>query len=111
MINQNNPSPAAQAEGICHTDAECVAMFADLTPEIKAPALAMLREELVPVVDQIRAAYTAAPDDWYVGYHFSWGMAVRNLLRQKGFGEDYFNVHNLDDIYVALVEEALSLKV
>jgi hypothetical protein len=37
-------------------------------------------------------------------------MSVRNLLREKGFNEKYFGVHNLDDIYVALVEEALDLK-
>ena len=85
-------------------------MYASLTPELKAPALEMLRTELAQVRDQIRAAYTAAPTDWYVSYHFGWGMAVRNLLREKGFGEDYFHIHNLDDIYVPLVEEAFGLK-
>lgn len=110
MSEQDVQSEAAKAAGVCHTDDECVKMYQGLTPEIKAPALEMLRKELAPVTDQIRAAFTAAPNDWYVSYHFGWGMAVRNLLREKGFGEEYFRVHNLDDIYVALVEEALGLK-
>jgi hypothetical protein len=109
-ISQDVQTPEATAQGVCHTDSECVQMYAALTPEVKAPALEMLRTELAPVVKEIRAAFTAAPKDWYVGYHFGWGMAVRNLLREKGFGEEYFKIHNLDDIYVALVEEALGLK-
>lgn len=100
-----------QNTGVCHTEAECVAMYAALTSEVKTPALEMLRKELASVADQIRAAFVAAPTDWYIGYHFGWGMAVRNLLRREGFGEDYFKVHNLDDIYVPLIEEALALKV
>lgn len=38
--------------------------------------------------------------------HFTWGMAVRNLLRDKGYGEKYFDVDNLDDYYVELIEKA-----
>ena len=109
MIDQTKTSPEADAKMVCHTDAECQQMYADLTPEVKAPALAMLAEELKPAVPEIQKAYAADPEGWYVGYHFGWGMAVRNLLREKGFGEEYFGVHNLDDIYVALVEEALKL--
>lgn len=109
MVNQEKQSEEAKAGGVCHTDAECEQMYKDLTPEVKAPALEMLRTELKSAVDEIRAAYIAAPEEWYVPFHFGWGMAVRNLLREKGFGEEYFKVHNLDDIYVALVEEALGL--
>jgi hypothetical protein len=109
MIDQTKPSPEADAKMVCHTDAECQQMYADLAPEVKAPALAMLAEELKTALPEIQKAYTAEPEGWYIGYHFTWGMAVRNLLRQKGFGEEYFKVHNLDDIYVALVEEALNL--
>jgi hypothetical protein len=70
----------------------------------------MLRTELASVKDQVRAACAADPEGWYTEFHFGWGMAVRNLLREKNFGEDYFHVHNLDDIYVALIEEALGLE-
>jgi hypothetical protein len=109
MIDQEKQSSEAEIKGICHTDAECKQMYKDLTPEIKAPAMAMLVNELKPATEQIQKAYNAEPNGWSVNYHFSWGMAVRNLLREKGYGEEYFGVHNLDDIYVALVEEALNL--
>lgn len=110
MINQNKQSKAAKAAGVCHTERECGQMYRELTPEIKAPALDMLRKELAPCTADIEAAFKRNPDGWYVKSHFHWGMAVRNLLRDKKFGEKYFKVHNLDDIYVALVEEALGLR-
>jgi hypothetical protein len=110
VIDQNKQSPAAKKQGICHTDAECQSMYADIPWETKKPVLAMLFSNLGAAKDEIRKAYAADPKGWYTGYHFGWGMAVRNLLREKGFGEKYFGVHNLDDIYVALVEEALELK-
>ena len=44
---------------------------------------------------------------WFAPYHFTWGMAIRNALRQNGFGEEYFMIENLDDIYVELVEDAV----
>ena len=110
VISQNVQSPEAIAQGCCHTDDECTQMYKDLTPEVKAPALAMLRTELAPVIPQVKAAYLVDPEGWIAHYHFGWGMAVRNLLREKGFSEEYFKIHNLDDIYVALVEEALDLK-
>lgn len=104
-----SPSPEATKQGVCHTDTECMHMYADIDDGLKAPALAMLKISLEPVLTDIRLAYNKSPKDWTVGYHFGWGMAVRNLLREKGFGEDYFKVHNLDDIYAPLVEEALQL--
>lgn len=42
-----------------------------------------------------------------LGMHFGFGMAVRNLLRKEGFGEDYFGIENLDDVYVPLLEMAV----
>jgi hypothetical protein len=109
MIDQDKQSPEAESRSVCHTDSECAQMYADLDDGLKAPALAMLKRELSPVYGQIKDAYKFDPSGWYIGYHFGWGMAVRNLLRQKGFGEEYFHIHNLDDIYVKLVEEALEL--
>lgn len=110
MINQDRQSPEAEAKGVCHTEEECVQMYSDLTAEIKDPALAMLAGELNQVLEEISLAYKADPDCWFAPYHFTWGMAVRNLLRDKGFDEAYFGIHNLDDIYIPLVEEALGLK-
>ncbi len=109
MIDQEKQSPEAEARMVCHTEAECEQMYKELTPEVKAPALAMLAKELADVIPHIKKAYDADPESWHVPYHFAWGMAVRNLLREKGFSEEYFKIHNLDDIYVALVEEALNL--
>ena len=84
-------------------------MYSSLTPELKAPALEMLAVELAPALEEILPMYKADPKDWASPHHFFWGMEVRNLLRDKGFGEAYFDVPNLDDIYVPLVEEALKL--
>lgn len=110
MIDQTKASSEADKLGICHTDDECSLMYATILQSVKDPALAMLAEELKTAVPEIKKAYDADPTGWYTGYHFGWGMAVRNLLRQKGYGEEYFGVHNLDDIYVALVVDALGLK-
>jgi len=46
------------------------------------------------------------PTKWYVMHHFSWGMAMRNLLRENGYGEQELGIGNLDDYYVALIEQA-----
>lgn len=109
MLDQEKQSAAAEAAGVCHTDGECDQMYAALSPELKAPALEMLAIELAPTREEIVNAYKADPEGWHIPYHFWWGMNVRNLLRQKGFGEEHFGIHNLDDIYIALVSEALKL--
>lgn len=80
-----------------------------LNDGLKAPALAMLKVELSTDVARIKDAFKKFPKEWWIQYHFGWGMAIRNLLRRKGFGEDYFKIDNLDDYYVELVEEALEL--
>lgn len=45
------------------------------------------------------------PSSWMSPFHFTAGMAIRNLLRDAGFGEKEMGVTNLDNIYVELVEE------
>jgi len=109
-MNRTERSPEAIAQGVCHTEDENMKFYTSLDPDTKAPALAALRESTTPVdLDLIREKFAADPDGWYVPYHFWWGMGVRNFLREKGFGEEYFKVDNLDDIYIYLVEEALNL--
>jgi len=39
--------------------------------------------------------------------HFQFATMVRNELRCSGFGERELGVHNLDDVYLFIVEEAL----
>lgn len=85
-------------------------VYAGLSQAIKAPALTMLSEELAAARDSIAQAYKDNPENWWAHDHFAWGMSVRNLLRSKGFREDYFQINNLGDIYIPLVEEALNLK-
>jgi hypothetical protein len=91
-------------EGLLAFHQRIYAQYADR----KAPAVEMLRNELADSVkDEIRAAIAADPSHWAAPYHFFWGMGIRNLLREKGFGEDYWPIWNLDDIYVMLVEDAV----
>ena len=73
-------------------------------------AVAYLREHWkdAPVLPELKAAIAADPDSWATPVHLGWGMAVRNELRKAGFGEDYWPIWNLDDIYVPLVERAVA---
>lgn len=100
-------SEAAKARGVCHTKEECEAMYRALTPEKKQPALELLRKELAPARADIVSDMERDGEHWIAGNHHGWGTSVRNFLRQSGYGEEYFGVHNLDDIYVALIEEAV----
>lgn len=46
---------------------------------------------------------------WFSGYHFTTGMAIRNTLRENGYGEKYFDIDNLDYIYCLLLEMAIGV--
>lgn len=72
-----------------------------------AQAVTWLRGYLPPgILAQIRELIAEHNPDWPAGYHLGWGMGVRNALREHGFGEQVMGVRNLDNVYVALVEEA-----
>lgn len=78
--------------------------------ELRQPAVEMLKQELgSEFADWYEKRRSAHGDDWYLPdlWHFRGGMHVRNLLREKGFGEKYFGVSNIDDVYISLVEEAM----
>lgn len=82
-----------------------------MKPEAREKALQILRDNLLDAVKaKVKEAYKKEPDDWWVSYHFSWGMGVRNLLRQKGASEKELGIDNLDDYYIVLVEQALGLE-
>ena len=94
------------------------ALLAARLTEAWSPAVAWLRTWLTENVQaQIREAMAAAATqlierpgtipDWPAGYSV-WGMGLRNGLREHGYGEAAFGIDNLDDIYVALVEEAVT---
>lgn len=56
---------------------------------------------------EIRYVMNEYGEDWIAPYHFGWGMSIRNKLRDSGFGEEFFEINNLDDIYVELIEAAV----
>lgn len=82
--------------------------YTQLPKEKKEPAITLLSKKISAqdraYMKKLRAAN---PSDWYVSQHFWGGMAIRNFLRQNGFGEKYWPIWNLDDIYVFLLEDAL----
>ena len=87
---------------------------ADLDAARKLPlwgeAVQFMRD-YIPPSDKGRIRAAIAHDGirtWITPYHFHWGMAVRNALRAKGFGEREFMIDNLDNIYVPLIEEAVA---
>ena len=93
----------------CETHEECLALYRSIPDEQKAPALAFLRDMLSLDGEEIRRHHAANPERWWAAGHFGRGMAIRNALRTAGFGETYFHIANLDDIYIGLVEESLGL--
>jgi hypothetical protein len=80
-----------------------------LAAEKKDPAIVLLSSKIRPN-DRVkmRQLMSVDPNHWYLDQHFGGGMFVRNLLRQHGFGEKYWPIWNLDDIYVFLLEDAIS---
>jgi hypothetical protein len=88
-------------------DAQYV-FYTNLPESKKTPAIEMLRNTIRKEdQDKMRQEIAKDPENWYVPYHFFFGMAVRNSLRDKGFGEDYWPIWNLDDIYVYLLKDAV----
>jgi hypothetical protein len=86
----------------CRTPEECEAMYAAIPPDLKSPAIALLAETFESNTS------SEPPKLWYKSRLI--GIALRNLLRARGFDEGYFHIRNLDDIYIPLVEEALKLR-
>lgn len=60
-----------------------------------------------PMMQILARMMQEQPNDWNIGLHFGWGMAMRNLLRSNGYGEQELGIGNLDDYYAALIEEAV----
>lgn len=86
-------------------------VFSSLPNDIKNKAIDFLRKELLEeeIID-IRKAIKEKPNDWWALSHFSWGMSIRNKLRQNVALDDKLPTKNWDDYYVQLVEEAVKLK-
>lgn len=100
-------SPEAKEQGVCHTDAECKQMYAELDPALKGKAIRWFVERYKEALPEIAEQISKNPEHWIAPYHFGWGMALRNGLRQSGFSEKDFGIDNLDCIYRLLVEDAI----
>lgn len=70
-------------------------------------AVVYLREQMPSAVQALIRDALPTPDG-LIPYHCWWGMTVRNSLRTANFGEEAFKVRNLDNIYIALVVEAVA---
>ena len=81
----------------------------DFLPISKKEVVKKFLFELISEKDKrkICKEYKKDPVGWFAPYHFHWGMMIRNELRKNGFGEEYFFIKNLDDIYVELIEDAI----
>jgi len=81
-----------------------------LRPDLRNECVQFLKVHLKrESIDKIRQAIDNDPQEWWTEYHFGYGMYIRNFLRDNGFGEKDFNIDNLDDYCVGLVEEAVKL--
>ena len=58
----------------------------------------------------IREAYREDPEHWWALSHFTWGMTIRNLLRDKVCLDQELPSRNWDDYYVQLVEIAVGVR-
>jgi len=87
---------------------ECKIIYNALSEIKKKKAIKFLKKEISQELKiGLKLLIKKDPENWFTKYHFEWGMAIRNLLRRKGFGEKYFGINNLDDIYVELIEDAI----
>jgi hypothetical protein len=92
----------------------CWTLVRGLDPEKVRHAAAQLGDAMPPEdAETLSERIRARPGAWLEGDfrheygHHGWGTGVRNWLRQRGLGEAYFGIDNLDDYYVPLVELAL----
>jgi hypothetical protein len=84
-------------------------IWSQYPPDKTAPAVAAVRAWLQTseTYEKLQAWVKADPKEWWFIHHFFGGMQTRNYLRQHGFGEDYWPVWNLDDLWVKIIEEAV----
>jgi len=85
-----------------------------LPAAIKARGAVFLRAKLEPqTIAMIRAARAEHGDDWIHkaapgGLHLTWGMAVRNILREI-YEDSSVPTGNWDDYYIEVIELAADL--
>jgi hypothetical protein len=74
-------------------------------------AVKFLKKEIpLDVAEQIKEEYEKDPGHWCTPYHFSWGMFIRNKLRDNVCLDDKLPSGNFDDYYVRFVEIAVGAR-
>lgn len=127
-------SKEAKEKWVCHTESECWQMFKDI-PADKVNEAVDILQKTIPDQDQKlirKLIHQYGFGDWMfhlyddlieeekkkpgwepwmaltMNPHLGFGMSVRNLLRTKKCGENELKIHNLDDVYVFLLEAAFA---
>ncbi len=67
----------------------------------------ILTEDLVY---EIKTMYQNNPETWWAGFHFGWGMNIRNFLRDNVCLDDKLPLGNWDEYYVQMVELVCELR-
>lgn len=83
----------------------------ELDPEIIRQAVEVLRQEIPSdVMMEIHTQRKEHGPDWYLPYHFYWGMHVRNTLRDHGLIDKYLPDNNWDDYTCGVIEVAAGIR-
>ena len=79
--------------------------FEEIPTDILNKAVELLKNEITEITKkEIREDIKNNPLYWFAPYHFGWGMAIRNLLRDKVCLDDKLPSGNWDDYYVQIIE-------
>lgn len=82
--------------------------LARLPPELLASIVTFLREWLPrEAKTTYRAMIAADPDQWHRHPHFAGGIISEHALRGNGITEKVLGVHDLDEVWPALLVMAL----
>lgn len=100
---------SSPGEIVPHISSGAAPLPADLADRAVRALVDLFRHQMDPIdVRALRREIAADPDKWWAGYHFGWGMSVRNYLRQQGGIKDkQLPSGNWDDYYIECIEEAL----
>jgi len=125
------PSDEAKKQGVCCTEEESFeAYYSDIDIELRRKAIEFLRTKIPPDIQVKWLALIKKYDghEWFnhvydeqidklspkektfscmYNPHFLLGMTIRNDLRRAGFGEKELGYHNLDCVYIYLLEDML----
>jgi hypothetical protein len=85
--------------------------ISEIPEEIKNSAVQALKTVLSDmVISEIQKAHENDPVTWWAAEHFSWGMGVRNFLRDNVCLDDKLPSGNWDDYYIPIVEIVCGLR-